>query len=377
MKIGLVTWYKYENFGTVLQAFALQKSIQELGHSCEIIPYDQIKQGKESKLTIEELGYKVKRKIKKILKIYEYKHIKSFEEEYNKRSLVFKEFVETQLCLSKALNFEEYEHKYDLFICGSDQIWSPAVFDCFYFLDFVKDKRKTIAYAPSIGRNNICSHYKADYTRLINGINYLSIREKRGAEVIKYLTGRDAKIVLDPTLLLDSSVWYGLIEKKVYMTPYILCYVLGDISSVYKFIKKIQKKLKCKIVIIANKITDWRYKNDCITVVSPQHFLSLFYHASMVCTDSFHGIAFSINFQKQFFSFLRFKEKDEKSQNSRVINILDIFNLKSRLIHNTTELMNQMNTDINYSDVEQILKEKRAASLRFLQNSIKGVQDIQ
>ncbi len=375
MKIGLVTWYKYENYGTVLQAFALQNVVKQLGHTCDIIPYDEAKTVHRRKLSFNELGYKIFSKIKKQLKIFEHRFEKEFELKDAERSRLFRGFIKAYISQSEPLKLDEYESRYDLFVCGSDQIWSPAGFDTFYFFDFVKDKRKTIAYAPSIGRNDIYSHQKADYARLIKEINYLSIREKRGAEIIKYLTGRDAKIVLDPTLLLDASFWYTLIEKKVEMGPYILCYVLGDITSVYKYIKKVQKKLRYKIVIIANKISDWRYKSNCITVVSPQHFLTLVYHASMVCTDSFHGIAFSINFQKQFLSFLRFNDKDEISQNSRVFNILDTFNLQSRLIHNATELINQVCTEINYAEVEQILKEKRADSLGYLEDSIKGVQD--
>lgn len=372
MRIGLVTWYKFQNFGTVLQAYALQKTVQGLGYSCTIIPNHSEKQELKSKLTIDEFGYKLRRKIKKLLKIYEYKYLAQYDDEYKLRGQLFEDFIESYLHEGPLLSLHDYEQYYNAFICGSDQIWSPAIFDPFYFFDFVKNKKKTIAYAPSIGRNNIYSHQKVDYARLIGEINYLSVREKRGAEIIKALSGRDAKIVLDPTLLLDESQWNSLIECNDEKEPYVLCYFLGEISTFYKYIKKVREKLNCKIIIVANKISDWQYKRECITVVSPQRFLSLIYHASLVLTDSFHGIAFSINFHKQFLSFLRFKEKNEKSQNSRVFNILDMFNLRSRLIQNSTELISQLNTNINFAEVNEILEEKRSESLDFLINSIEG-----
>lgn len=376
MKIGLVTWYKFQNFGTVLQAYALQKAIQRLGYSCDIIPYDSEIQELRSKLTIRDFGYKLRRKIKKVLRIYEYKYTLQFDAEYKARGQHFEAFIKSHLCQGPSISPDDYEQQYDAFICGSDQIWSSAVFDPFYFLDFVRNKNKTIAYAPSIGRNCVYAHQKADYTRLINDIRYLSIREKKGAEIIKELTDRDAEIVVDPTLLLDSSQWQALVDKKEEIEPYILCYFLGEIQSVYTYIKRTQRKLNCKIIIIANKISDWRYKDNCITVVSPQQFLTLIYHASLVLTDSFHGIAFSINFKKQFLSFLRFKEGDEKSQNSRVYNILDMFNLRFRLIQNSAELLKQLNSEINYTEVSKILEARRTESLNFLKNSIKGVLNI-
>ncbi|HFM6841875.1 TPA: polysaccharide pyruvyl transferase family protein, partial [Enterococcus faecium] len=252
------------------------------------------------------------------------------------------------------------DDKYDLFICGSDQIWSPysAGFDPIYFLDFVKKRNKKNAYAASFGVEIVPEETIKEYSRRLKNFNVISVREEIGKKIIKNLIEEDVPVSLDPTLLLSKTEWDLIIEKKRKISEkYLLIYLITETREIIELAKKVAREKKLKLVYINDNIykTKGIYNyNNC----SPSDWLNLFYNADYIVTNSFHGIAFSINFEKEF--SVQYLPEPAKV-NSRINNILDNYSLKWRINYDGNE-------KINYSKVNKILVEDRVASQQILKD---------
>lgn len=205
---------------------------------------------------------------------------------------------------------------------------------------------------------------------MLKGIKYLSVRETQGAELIKNITGREAMVVLDPTLLVDKHEWesklsddYGLKNKS-----YIFCYLLTNNDKHYKAIAELSNKLNVEVITptLLNKHDETSKNVDFFG------FLNLIRYANYVVTDSFHGVAFSLNFCKQFAVFKRFPDSYKETQNSRIYNIVNQFGLNDRLVTDSNDLESIMSNNINYEDIKIKLKKKREDSLQYLKNSLES-----
>ena len=200
-KVAIMTWYTYQNYGSALQASALYHVIQRMGYEPDFIDYTpkgNVRDSVHSTFS-ERLIKRIKAKLDPVYVSAE-------------RSVRFENYMKTRTtCSAKCNSYPELHdlnNRYNAFICGSDQVWAPNCYDSKYFLDFVDDTEKMIAYAPSIGlpdvENDTVRSRMADH---IARFKHLSIREQQGADLIKRMTGQTAKVTLDPTLLLESSEW--------------------------------------------------------------------------------------------------------------------------------------------------------------------------
>ena len=200
-KVAIMTWHTYNNYGSVLQAFSLKEVLKKIG--CEEVDLINYKP-KVKKTPIYKrfkLKYFVRKYInkKRLVKDLKTENNQSFDE-FRKRYYKYTKFCRTKTDLYK-LNDE-----YDKFIAGSDQIWSPNLFDENYFLEFIESSNKKIAYAPSIGLSKITNDLvKNKMSKLINDFGSLSIREEISAEIIKEICAKKAEVVLDPTLMLNKE----------------------------------------------------------------------------------------------------------------------------------------------------------------------------
>lgn len=379
MKTATVTWYHFENFGTALQAYAMQRVVTDAGFENDIIAY---KSNSHEVKNSERLTLKIilKKIFSKIYRIPEVFYKKTFYRSYAKRSMLFKDFIDEHLSLSRECrnqeDFERIDKEYDKFLCGSDQIWSPALFDSVFFLEFVKGNYRKIAYGPSLGRNFIGEEIKEKFKECVNNVHFLSVRENTGAKLLKDLTGREATIVLDPTLLVDSSRWKSIAVRPTVKREYILCYFLGDNKFPYQYLKRFNPNKQYEVVIITEKISDMRKPGFNVVEAGPSEFIGYCENARYIFTDSFHGIIFSILFKKQFFSFLRFVDKAPESQNSRVYNILQTFGLMDRLVlsfeRNKKEVEKRKKQDIDYIIMGKKIEKERQKSLSYLINALKS-----
>lgn len=364
-KIAIMTWYDYNNYGSKLQATATMEWLLKNEYKPIFINY------KPRGLIYTD---------KKEKKDYYLKKIKSriFDKTIsNNKFLLFskKFFSETPICDSY-VDLYQLNEEYDAFICGSDQIWSPFNFDPRYFLDFA-EKNKIIAYAPSIGAHEIVSKpIQKEMKKLIDRFEFLSVREKTGANIIKKICKREPIIVADPTLLLDNKGWSKyenkLLDNELKNQKYILSYFLGPSQKYIREIEKYAKEKNLKIynipVFRKREINKYNYPKE----IGPSEFLSLIKNAKVVFTDSFHGIAFSVNYNIQFFAYKRFNNKSNINQNSRVIDFLDNLSLEDRLIDEKKTIKNEM---INYKKINDRVEEIRKKSSDFLKESLKEITE--
>lgn len=372
--VGIITYHHYYNYGTMLQALALQQVIEKLGYDAEIIDFKQNNQLPKNSLVL----LRIRRMGVYINEFNKYWNLHTAHKRVEERSKAFEKFYKKYLKIGKQQYSSSDELKknppiYDAYLVGSDQTWNPNVGnnpEAFY-LHFVADKNKCGSYAPSVGLSYLSDEQKLYMKKNLSHIKYLSCRENRGAKLLEDITDRRVTTVLDPTLLLDATMWleYATIPQNL-PQKYILQYFLGDSKECRKFVNELSRKTGLPVIILAHSYLDVNKDNS--VYCAPDVFLGLIRHAEFVCTDSFHGTAFSLNFGRNFFSFHKRKEQEEGSDNSRITDLIERFNLQERLIRDGEV---PGNLEIDYRYVNQKLKEEKKISMEYLTTMLKGMQE--
>lgn len=377
MKIGIITILKVNNYGAELQAYATQTILNKLGYNAEIIDYLFYKNKgfKKTKRSHPSIQFPLKKRIlETIFPIFNKIKSLPYRKIISLREKKFNDFHLHNTLLSKTYKSVDQLYKecqnYDVYMSGSDQIWNPYIYSSLdpYFLDFAPEGKRRIAYGSSFGVSSIPEYAKNYYKEHLLKYHAIGVREQNAVEIVHQLCGKKAQWVLDPTMLLDATDW-----MKVSATPdialpekYILIYELTTCPYILKLAKYISN-IKgmpiirlCKSVVPEDKdtnITD-------ITDAGPAEFISLFHGASYIVTNSFHGAAFSINFNKQFYVITPAR----KTNNSRQRSILKLFNIENRLLEENSPLPEII--DISYQNVNNILFSEREKSIKFLTEAI-------
>lgn len=369
-KVGLMTCF-VDNYGACLQAYALQQTIIKSGNDVDIIKY------------IGEQGYEPDRGWKKWIRNPLFRWVrKKTNLNYNfycERKEAFDLFRDNYLKFSSISfhSFKELKNKansYDMFVCGSDQIWNPNLYhgnNPSYYLDFAQKGKKRIAYAPSLGISKVPTEYQESMRELLNRMDVLSSREKTGSNIVEELCGRKCRTVLDPTLLLTREEWNTIIEKPSVTKKYIFCYVFGDQEYIGRFIRKVREKTQLPILAIPFSERERTSDFQEVKGAGPQDFVRLIQYASLVITDSFHATAFSCNLNTPFYCLLRNRDGDKNNMNSRVLDLLSMLKLEDRLITGDGDISNNISLDVDFSLSNKILSEKRDEDMKFLFESLK------
>ncbi|TKJ32450.1 MAG: hypothetical protein CEE38_23225 [Planctomycetes bacterium B3_Pla] len=257
---------------------------------------------------------------------------------------------------------------YDAFVCGSDQIWSPySTLDPAYFLCFANGSEiRRIAYAPSFGVSALPEELREMLRERISNIPHLSVREHQGRSIIKELTGRDAEVVLDPTLLLSATDWTAMTKSAQIKSPYILVYAFQNKPILSALVRDIRERIGLPLPTVAvttGPANGLRGVDTAIFDAGPQEFLGLLSQAACVCTDSFHGTGFSILFRKPFFTVL------PPLVGSRLSSLLERLELTSQLMTGTKDVPADP-LKLDFCRAEQLLDQEREKSLRFLRASL-------
>jgi len=366
MKVGTLTYHRAVNYGAVLQTYALQKVLDKLGVENEVIDY----RADFIEWIYKPLCMRKVNNIKDFLKVVEGAPIKS------KKRKQFFDFIEKNIRVSKEKytkdTISNANDSYDLFITGSDQVFN---FKCSnndknYFLDFVTNNGKKNSYAASFGFDKIPDEHVSEYKRLLSAFNNISVREEQGVKIVKDAVDKDAIEVLDPTLLLSGDEWKGIIKKeKIQDSGYILIYAMKPSDKLIHFADKLSKMTGLEIIFIKDALTreghnvlkeNIKYAKN----VEPGKFVELFSKAEYVITNSFHGTAFSINFNKKFFTELL---APETKVNSRLENILDMLDLRDRQILSLDDVKLD---EIDYERVNKVLEERKNLSIDYLTKNI-------
>ena len=292
MKIGIITMHKVLNFGSVLQAYALQRKLRQMGYENEIIDYKY-----EDTSRRKSLAGSIAAVVRSVLF--------GFPEARMKRK--FRAFRKRNLVLSKQAydreNIVKDPPRYDLYIAGSDQIWNPRFIgdDMNFLLAFAAPDARRISYASSIASPSLDNGVKDLYARHLSRFQAISVRESSGAGIIKELTGKDARVCCDPTFLLGREEWdkisalSGYKADGEYILVYALSYMFDPFPEIYGIVDKVQRMLGLKTVFLQGRAKDvFRPDSKLIKSAGPADFAYLFKHASFVITTSFHGAGFAL-----------------------------------------------------------------------------------
>lgn len=372
MKVGILTFHCTDNPGSILQAYALQQSTEALGVDPYIINYQR-------KGWHERLNQDYKKIVKKRLHLFwtlGYGLIKCAESTVYRRYDCFRSNflkIEPSDPISDREIMLDLGSLYDKWIVGSDQVWNlvnPKV-DYTQFLDFVAEDRKKIAYAPSFGSEDILPAHRDKVTELLRHIPYISVRETQGAELVEKLTGRCVPVVLDPTLLLDESQW-----REIAVLPkekdYILLYLRERSMLALDIAKELSKRTESQIVLISPMLMRMPLVGKRVICPAPQRWLGWFLNAKYVVTNSFHGLAFSINFNKQFYAVPLNPDRAEHDTNPRINSALAQFGIENRMVGTATSVLDV--ADIDFERLNARLNMKRIESTNYLKSAIYGEQ---
>ena len=370
--IGIITYHHYYNYGTMLQALALQEKEEQLGYQAELIDFKQ----DNSLSRYEMLKLRIKRMPVYIKERKKYRALADSREKIKEKNELFEQFYKTYLHVGKkkyttTQQLMENPPVYDGYVVGSDQTWNPFVANSpeAFFLPFVENKSKKGSYGPSLAVKSLSDEKEKEYRKKLSNFSFLSCREQDGAQLLSRITQKEVKCVLDPTMLLSAKEWGKYCEFEIPKEPYILVYFLGEKSEHRRAVEKIQKLTNWKIISLPAAYLEMENNDYKKVWGGPKEFLSLIRVAALICTDSFHGTMFSINFQRNFFSFCKSSDSEESSENSRLYSALNIFGLSNRIIHNMDNLTAE-DISIDYKNVIPILEEQRRDSIEYLENML-------
>lgn len=355
MRVGIITFQHANNYGAILQAYALQTAVKKYGHECDVIAYkseyiekpysfSQLKRKGLVQYVIGTLGYVCYLPRRKACN--RFRSLISYSRKVDKDSIA-------------SMNDE-----YDLFLAGSDQVWNYKLTggDMNFLLKFVADSHKKNSYAASIGIHDIEDFMKEEYKENLKSFSHISVREKRAKEILQELGDIDSTVVVDPTLLLAAKEWEALIEEDGDKEEYILVYQLGISKRLVSYVKKLSKEKKLKVRYIPFPLGGY-VRSRCMLKAGPYEWLRLFKNAKYVVTDSFHGVVFSILFHKQFVV-----EVNERNKNvgGRIYELLDRVNLNNRIINKNAGI--DIADEINFDTADRVLSEQRQCSCKYLGN---------
>lgn len=382
--IGLCIKYFHANYGGMLQAYATVSLMDKLGIDYELIQY-------QKKLTVVEKIKSIPRLLNGILLNDKYEAlVKKFGEKMHpefaarnsERLHAFEKFNEAHFTKLSPV-FRGYEalcqgaRRYSAVITGSDQLWSPAGLPTNYYnLQFVPEEIRKISWASSFGVRNIPWYQKNRTRNYLQRMDYISMRENRGAEIVEELSGKKVPVLMDPVFVFDKEEWNTLIpEKPVEWENYIFCYFLGDNAEHRAAAKKLAEETGRKIVTLRHMdqyiTADETFGDVAPYAVAPDQFLNILRSASAVCTDSFHGMAFSIILEKQFVVFDRYSAEARHSKNSRIDSLCANLGLSDRRYSGTADLRAKMERSIPYDAIREKLLTERSRTMQYLETALK------
>lgn len=376
MNIGIITAYhNNRNYGGQLQAYALQKTLHEIGVNAELVSFER-KRISNILRRIRKLNFIqfFKRAIQKT----EYSILVRSDQRYNERSNLFLKF-ETSIPHTITVSVDDIASisgKYDIIIVGSDNVWRPeSAFDDAVFLNFALPHQYKMSYAASIGVTMLSESERKKFEYELRKFDAISVRERYSALILEELLGRSVHCGLDPTLLLSANAWESIECPISIGYEYVFEYFTDDNPVVKKRIYNFAREKKLKVVGIVH--AQGRYhKSDTLYVdvpaieCGPREWLYLVHHAKYVFSDSFHCAIFSILYRKDFWIISK-QKKDAPNGEGRQADLLSLLALDSRLTPDITSLSDaDLTNSVQYEVPLQRLEVHRKESIDYLMNNI-------
>lgn len=358
-----------KNYGTYLQSFAMVRWLEENGVIAKVLYY---KRPYVEGLNWARRYWKNQSFLLRWIKIIGYMCVYLYER-YKRNT--YREFFESQIP-----HTEEYSDiekirtslpEYDLYITGSDQVWNcihNSGLDKVFFLDFAKGKK--VSMASSIGMSKLPDRYKDEVSRLLKQYSSISVREKSTADILADL-GVESTVVVDPTFLLRKEQWLKIedkdFSKSLFLHKYLLVYSVEKEQQdlILRTAKQICQSRNLKLFWLSpTKAKGLKEKVDNLfEEVEVSQYISLFLHADFIVASSFHGTAFAINFEKQFLSVAPHRF------NTRVLNLLELLNIKERYIEHSDQLEDLK--EIDYCIVSKALSKQIDNTINLYKTTIR------
>ena len=312
-RIGVMTFLHNDNYGSILQAWALQQTLLDMGFDVSHIDYAPSRQEKIRNLLLS--GNSPKLILEGIVKRSATGKMHGGFDEFRRAH------IRTTTPCPDHSAMQAAAEDFDVLVCGSDQIWSPVWLNPAYFLDFTEKPK--VAYAPSLGVKDMPNRRKQrKIARLVKRFAAVSVREREGAALIKTMTGQEPDVMPDPVMLVSKAQWQTVLDNDVPREKYILCYFIGDNPSYWDTVRSIAAHEGCAVRVIPRtegaRSSGYPLEED----VPPQRWLGLINGAAHVVTDSFHGATFSAILNKSCTIVRRYREDDPESKNSRIDQLL-------------------------------------------------------
>ena len=387
-KVGIAAVTYKENFGSALQTYATQYVLEKLGYEARIF---EIK-GIHKSIHFKKLAYYASRlfdpiELKYLLANLISRSRKSasassdqYAQDMKVRKLAYSDFNKRWNKMLPVVNswneLKSQASTMDITLVGSDQNWRPSnIVGGFFTLEFVPEHIKKISFSTSFGVSELPKRLHNHTKKFLSRLQHISVRENTGANIVKKISGRDATVVCDPTMLLTAEEWMHIQDKKaIAQGDYILMYLMGSNPQHRDFVKRLSKETGYRIIGLLHGATyiasDEKIVDEKPFDIGPSEFINLIRNAKYVCTDSFHCIVFSILNSTKFFGFRRWPDSSKFSANDRLYTLLEFTGLQSRMLNGDENVLECMNNQIDFEKVLMLVSEKRRSSLDFLINAL-------
>lgn len=358
MKASIITLHYIYHYGSLLQTYATCKMFEKIGIETEIIDYIRpnadLKAELEAALSSKNFGNNaLKKNLFLLVKKIENIHRKKFSNDF------LNKYVKLTRRYSSYDDLKENPPQADIYCTGSDQTWNSEYNGGFlpaYYLEFAPSGKKRIGFAISIGMDSFPKDEIELIRRSVTKYTAISVREKSAVDLIHSLGYENVMQVLDPTLGLNLEDWKPLIAARKIKKKYILIYKLNPNSDMEDFARKLAKKKNCKIVRVSYYLNHFKEQGKMEYSPSVEGFLSLIYNAESIITDSFHCVAFSLNFNKDFYAFYPGK------YSLRISSIMEMTGTRHRIVGENS----YSEKSIDFNKVNSVLSVERKKTIQFL-----------
>lgn len=354
-KIGIITIHSDLNYGAALQAYALNQYLRNQGYDSKIINYIKIPNHPRQYPFPKNIAYWLMNK---------------------PRFIRYRKFLKSSVTAKEWHSVDEltnnFNEPFDVLISGSDQVWNPTcgglvdkLNPCYYLAFAQSDKYKKVAYASSLGSYRFNAEERVHVKKWLDDYHHLSTRESAGAEHLKEILGKEVKVVLDPTLLLNRNQWQEASCSVSVKGKYVLVYYIDEIAECVEYARKVADKQGWKVVMMSNTYNRFPGVDQNIPFCGPAQFLWLFDHADYVVTNSFHGTAFAVNFNRPFISVIK------RNSPQRAQTLLNNVGLSERLLTDISQV-DKLPNKIDWASVNAKLNNLRSDSKEYLINAIEN-----
>lgn len=377
LTVGIITMHRVLNFGSVLQTYALQQAVRNLGYNSEVIDYkfpnsehSMYLEPSDESPVIMSLKLRIIGAIKRRLR-----SSKSTDDDIRRGK--FLKFIGEQLKISKDSYTNRYQIDktpplYDIYLTGSDQVWNPSYigYDTTFMCGFARNGKPRISYAASMAVPEIPVQFVGYYRTELSKYSSISVREKTTIGLLSKFTGKTISLVCDPTLLLTKDQWLNQLnisDCNKYFIVYVLDYTYNPYPQIFEIIENYHRQYGGKIIVLNGKINQYMKQNGVkvVNTASPIDFIRYFASASFVVTSSFHGTIFSLNFKVPFISVV----DNRIGRDSRVTDLLEMMGAE-RFKQIYSEPIDS-SRDLSYTpEISDNIKRFRRESLEFLANAL-------